>query len=44
MEKREYTDISLQNKEKRHKVRKSKVERKEIEYLFDRLFLLRIYH
>ena len=32
MEKREYPDISHQNKEKIHKVRKSKVERKEIEY------------
>ena len=29
MEKREYPDISQQNKEKRHKVRKSKLERKE---------------
>ena len=29
MEKREYPDISLQNKGKRHKIRKSKVERKK---------------
>ena len=32
MKKKEYPDISQRNKEKRHKVRKSKLERKEKNY------------